>query len=92
MYIPCWLDAHEIKARPGHNKSMPVMIRYGSYRIKNCVCTVHGADATMRDVLKVDLLYGRLLNHNDTSAGRDVVVISAEFAEMVYTKISWVRR
>lgn len=82
-------DAYEIKANvQGIDKSMPVMIRYGSYRIKNWQgnALIYGVDATMRDVLKVDLLYGRLLNHNDTSAGRDVVVISAEFAEMVYKR------
>lgn len=82
-------DAYELKANvQGIDKSMPVMIRYGSYRIKNWQgnALIYGVDPTMRDVLKVDLLYGRLINHQDTSAGRDVAVISSEFAEMVYKR------
>ena len=51
---------------------------------------IYGVDPTMRDVLKVELLYGRLLNTQDTSARRDVAVVSDDLAEMIYMrKISW---
>ena len=82
-------DAYELVANvEGIDKSMPVMIRYGSYRLKKWQgnAMIYGVDPTMRDVLKVELLYGRLLNTQDTSARRDVVVVSDDLAEMIYMR------
>lgn len=82
-------DAYELVANvEGIDKSMPIMIRYGSYRLKNWQgnAMIYGVDPTMRDVLKVELLYGRLLNTQDTSARRDVVVVSDDLAEMIYMR------
>ncbi|NLM62385.1 MAG: FtsX-like permease family protein [Clostridiales bacterium] len=82
-------DAYELAENiQGIDKSMPIMVRYGSYRIKNWQgnALVYGVDDTMRDVLKVDLLYGRMLNRIDVNAGKNVIVISSDFAEMVYRR------
>lgn len=82
-------DAYELSENiQGIYKSMPIMVRYGSYRIKNWQgnALVYGVDETMRDVLKVDLLYGRMLNRTDVKARKNVVVISSDFAEMVYLR------
>lgn len=82
-------DAYELAANiQGIDKSMPIMVRYGSYRMKNWQgnALVYGVDGTMRDVLKVDLLYGRLLNRMDVNARKKVAVLSSDFAEMVYKR------
>jgi len=72
----------------GIDKAMPVLIRYGSYKIKNWQgnALIYGVDAAMRDILKIDLLYGRLLNKIDIEAKKPVAIVNSNFAEMVYKR------
>ena len=82
-------DAHDLLRNvEGIDKAMPVLIRYGSYKIKNWQgnALIYGVDVAMRDILKVDLLYGRLPNKTDIEAKRPVAIVNSGFAEMVYKR------
>jgi putative ABC transport system permease protein len=72
----------------GVDKAMPVLIRYGSYKLKNWQgnALIYGVDSTMRDILKTDLLYGRLPNRMDIEASKPVAVVNSDFAEMIYKR------
>lgn len=70
----------------GVDSALAVMIRYGSYSMKNWQgnAVVIGTGAEPGDALKLELLYGRLLNEDDMRSASDVAVVSADFAKMVY--------
>lgn len=82
-------DASELMSNiSGVDKAMPVMLRYGSYKIKNWQgnALIYGIDASMREVLKIDLLYGRLPNRLDINSAKPVAIINETFAQMIYLR------
>ncbi len=70
----------------GVDSALAVMIRYGSYSMKNWQgnAVVFGTGSELGDTLDLELLHGRLISDADVRSGGNVVVVSADFAEMVY--------
>lgn len=81
-------DAYELENIRGIDRSMPLMVRYGSYKIKNWQgnIIIYGIDSSMKEILNVDLLYGRYPNKSDIRASKQVAIISEGFAKMVYNR------
>lgn len=70
------------------NVAMPCMVRYGSFRMRNWQgnALIYGIDVSMKEILNVDLKYGRLPNQTDIRSSRAVAVISEGFARTVYNR------
>ena len=80
-------DAVEVAANvDGIENAMPVIIRYGSYIMRNWRgnAVMYGVDANMRGMMNVELLYGRLPTAQDTRYQSKIAVIDSNFAKEVF--------
>ncbi len=70
----------------GVDNALAVVIRYGSYTMKNWQgnAVIFGTGAGLGDLLDVEMLYGRFCDESDLRGSANVVVVDEEFAETVY--------
>lgn len=75
-----------MKEIEGVDSALPVVIRYGSYSMKNWRgnAVIFGTGAGLDNSLDVELLYGRFYGESDIRSSANSVIIDADFAEMVY--------
>lgn len=68
--------------------ALPLVIEYGSYRLKNIQgnTVVWGVDSEIDRVLDIELLHGRLPNRTDIQFGGNVAVIDDALAQKTYQR------
>lgn len=82
-------DAESIKEKiPEVSGVLPIVVEYGNYRIKNTQgnTVIWGVDESVGDVMKLNLLYGRLPNETDVRFEKNVAVVDDELAKKVYKR------
>lgn len=82
-------DAEEIaECVGGINTAMPLIVRYGTYKIKNWQgnSVIYGVDEHVSELLDVKLLYGRYPNKSEVSAAEKVAVVDSSFAQKIYNR------